>query len=673
MSPRRGSLHWPTRIALLLLAVNSVAVAQPLGDPDRGQPGDRMIQNYLLGETEKLHARFTTDVESLDAWEDRRAEYKRQYLYMLGLWPTPNKTPLRATVTGTLRGDGYVVDMLHYQSKPRLYVTANLYRPAKTKPGERLPAILYVCGHSGRGRDGNKTAYQSHGMWFARHGYVCLVLDTLQLGEIAATHHGTYREQRWWWHARGYTSAGVECWNGVRGIDYLISRSDVDAARIAVTGISGGGAATFWIAAADERAKVAVPVSGMADLPSYVPNRVINGHCDCMFLYNTYQWPWTRIAALIAPRPLLFVNSDDDRIFPMDANERVVNRLERLYSLYGAGDSVDTVVSVGGHAYRKDLRKAIYRHVNTHLKNDPREVADSEVDLVGGSRSRPEHPIDPSRLRVFPHDSDIPADQLNTTIDQHFVPIANVALPVNGQFDTWKASLVKELREVTFRSLPQRIAPAKPLGEGASDTIETETGIRIRLQIDGTTQAGKAKRILLVVAGPATTGTASKRLSDGWFREERKAEDLVYRCDVRGVGSTRWTQKNPPNYVQRSHVLLGRTVDTGRIQDVAAAARYLRKKYDGRLPVYVIGEGRFGAIGAHAAVLESDISGAIVANAPRSYMSPDAPRLLNAMRVCDLPDVLGMLAPKPLTLYGDSRRVAEIYSAAGAEDKLTVK
>jgi hypothetical protein len=57
----------------------------------------------------------------------------------------------------------------------------------------------------------------------------------------------------------------------------------------------------------------------MADLPSYVGNRVVNGHCDCMFLYNAFAWPWTRIAALIAPRPLLFVNSDQDAIFPMDA------------------------------------------------------------------------------------------------------------------------------------------------------------------------------------------------------------------------------------------------------------------------------------------------------------------------------------------------------------------
>jgi hypothetical protein len=82
----------------------------------------------------------------------------------------------------------------------------------------QLPAILYVCGHSGRGRDGNKTAFQDHGMWFASNGYICLVIDTLQLGEVAGKHHGTYNLNRFWWQNRGYTPAGVECWNGVRGI-----------------------------------------------------------------------------------------------------------------------------------------------------------------------------------------------------------------------------------------------------------------------------------------------------------------------------------------------------------------------------------------------------------------------------------------------------------------------
>ncbi len=647
---------------------------QEYGSPDRGQPGDKMIQDYLARETEKIHSRFMEGIKSAEDWEKLRPQYKEEYFHMLGLWPMPEKTPLNATITGTLKGDGFVVDMMHYQSRPGLYVTTNLYRPARIDAGRRLPAVLYVCGHSMRGRNGNKTAYQSHGIWFARHGYICLVLDTLQLGEIAAIHHGTYREGRWWWHSRGYTSAGVECLNGIRGIDYLVSRSDVDPERIAVTGISGGGAATFWIAAADERAKVAVPVSGMADLPSYVTNRVINGHCDCMFLYNTFQWPWTRIAALISPRPLLFTNSDQDGIFPMDANQRVINRLERVYSLFGASDFVDSVVSIGGHAYRKDIRQAAYRFINMHLKNDPSIVEDSEVDLVTNSDNNPQHPIEPEKLRVFPGDSDIPADELNTTIDRYFVPMAKVDVPAKGKYEAWKANIMQELRRLTFRYFPQRIPPAELINQDQQNdlTVTTEPGIEVHLRIaQGLKSAGEAARILIVVQNP----DSSEPVSD-WVRRVSEASDHVYVCSPRGVGPTAWTRKNPPNYVERSHVLLGRTVDTGRVWDIIAAASYLRGKYSGNVPVYVIGEGAGGILAAYAALWEPQIDGVILNRPPSSHMDAEAPQFLNVLRVCDIPDVLGMLAPRTFTIYGGAAlpdKVAEIYSSAGAAAKLSFK
>ena len=661
--------HMMLAAGLLVLVATGASRGQAYGKPDRGQPGDEMIQACLARETEAIHGGFLEGVDSHEAWQKARPQYLQEYYHMLGLDPMPARTPLHDTVTGTLQGDGFVVDMLHYQSRPRLYVTANLYRPADAKKGERLPAVLYVCGHSGRGRNGNKTAYQSHGIWLARHGYVCLVLDTLQLGEIAAIHHGTYREGRWWWHSRGYTPAGVECLNGMRGIDYLISRPDVDPDRIAVTGISGGGAATFWIAAADERVAAAAPVSGMADLPSYVTNRVINGHCDCMFLYNTFQWPWTRIAALVAPRPLRFVNSDADRIFPMDANERVINRLERVYSLYGASDRVDAVVSIGGHAYREDLRKAVYRFVNTRLKGDPREVADSEVDLVTGSGKDRTYPIALERLRVFPEDSDLPEDELNTTIDRHFVPMAEVEPPQAGGFDAWKDGLLAELRRVTFRSFPERVPSAEPCGdiEGGGVRIETAPGIRVPLRrVAGPKEAGKAKRLLLAVEGPGEPA------AEALARRLARPDDAVYVLEPRGIGATRWTRKNPPNYVERSHVLLGRTVDTGRIHDVIAAARYLHARGEGKAGVHVAGAGGAGVLAAYAALWEPEIAGAILHRPPVTHMNDAAPVLLNVLRVCDVPEVLGMLAPRPLAVHGPGgeamAKVAAAYAAAGAAE-----
>ena len=357
--------------SLFLAMIAMTPAADPPMSPSDTKKADEAIHKYLAAQVKKLSTRFMDGAKTKAEWEAKRPRLKREFLDMMGLWPLPEKTPLKATVTGTLERGNVVIEKLHYQSKPGLYVTANLYRPkASRRKREKLPAILYVCGHSNRGRDGNKTAFQDHGLWFASNGYVCLIVDTLQLGEVAGKHHGTYSLGRWWWHDRGYTPAGVECWNGIRGIDYLCSRPDVDPESIGVTGISGGGATTVWMAAADDRVKVAVPVSGMSDLESYVTDQVINGHCDCMFFNNTYQWEWTTILALFAPKPLLFANSDSDTIFPMDGNRRIIERLRKCYAMLGKKENFDEYVSKGGHAYRPDLRIAIFRFFNKHLKND---------------------------------------------------------------------------------------------------------------------------------------------------------------------------------------------------------------------------------------------------------------------------------------------------------------
>jgi len=660
--------------ALTVLGIPEAALAGsgPIFDaPDSGEPGDAMIQAYLRQEAEKLEAGFSAAISSPREWTQALPRLRQEYLDMLGLWPLPEKGPLRATVTRTLDRGDYVVEMVHYQSRPGLYVTGNLYRPAKSPAGQRLPGIVYVCGHSGMGRNGNKTAYQSHGIWFGRHGYVCLVLDSVELGELTCTHHGTYREGRWWWLSRGYTPAGVECWNGMRGIDYLQSRPDVDPDRIGVTGISGGGAATFWITAADERVKAAVPVSGLSDLLAYVPSRVINGHCDCMFLYNTYQWPWALIPGLVAPRPLLFVNSDADDIFPMYGNERVINRLERIYSLFGAGDYVDAVVSIGGHAYRQDIRQAAFRFMNTHLKNDPRPVLDSEVDLVTGPPNRV-YPIPPEQLRVFPTDSDLPADASNARIDREFVPMAKADLPAPGQFEAWKSERLARLRRLSFHHFPERIPPARALDTNAAGIVRLETESPIRVQLRAVRlPSGRAERVWLLA-----TASGAQDAPPAWLETLAGERDAVYVCEPRGIGASRWTTKSPPNYVARSHYLLGRTVDSGRVWDLAAAARYLRARHQEPAPVFLAGEGPAAVWSLFAALLEPEVAGVALSRFPATFMDNSAPPLLSVLRVCDVPQALGMLAPRPATLVGptpDCQDASALYRAAGAPERLTVQ
>ncbi len=629
---------------------NALALAILLPQAAPPNPQDAVIRKYLAAQAAALEKDFLPGVKSAADFEKLRPELRRQYLDMLGLWPLPEKTDLKATVTGKVEGPGYTIENLHFQSRPGLYVTANLYLPRPARG--RTPAIHYASGHSPRGRDGNKTAFQDHGIWFATHGYVCLVTDTLQLGEIAAIHHGTYREQRWWWHSAGYTSAGVECWNGVRGVDYLLSRPEVDPERIGATGISGGGAATFWLAAADERVKVAVPVSGMADLGYYVAEDGVNGHCDCMFLYNNYRWNWTTIAALVCPRPMLFANSDNDRIFPMSANDRVINRLERLYAHFGAGDRVDAMVSVGGHAYRSDLRRAIFEFFNRTLKGDVAPVADPDTGLNADGKQRHPGP----ELRAFP--DALPEDQINTKIDQSFAPIGRPDLPAADRFDAWRNDLVARVRATSFGAWPRgqaadEISASQPLPVQGATT--SEEGLQVFWRV----HPGKApeRNPLLLVLEP---GEPLDKVPD--WATPLSGEASIVLVAPRGG----WTRKNPPNTVERSMALLGMTAESGRVWDVISVARGMLP------PPHVAGRGASGVIAAYAALHLPRIGAVTLVDPPSSHR--EGPHFLGVLKVLDIPDALGCLAPRPLTIVGGKReafeRTAELYRLAGASDKI---
>jgi dienelactone hydrolase len=635
-----------------VMFVFSAFATQPAGVANA--EGQAMIEAFLRQEAVRLDAQFLDGVTNREQWEARRPELRRQYFEMLGLWPLPERTPLHAQVTGTIeREEGFRVEKLYFQSRPHLYVTGNLYLPKDAKPGANLPAVLYVCGHSERGRDGNKTAFQHHGMWFATHGFVCLIIDTLQLGEIAGIHHGTYRYNRWWWQARGYAPSAVECWNGIRALDYLQSRPEVDPGRLAVTGISGGGAASFWIAAADERVKVAAPVSGMSDLEDYVGQKTVNTHCDCMFLINTFQWPWTYIAALIAPRPLLIENSGHDPLFPMDGNDRVRARLEKLYGFYTNRTEglFDIGITPGGHNDNPELRLMAYRWIAWHLQGSNAPVTEPPLPALEGKQ-----------LRAFP--GDLPADELNTKIDELFVPRATPALPKTAEeFQAWRQNRLAELRRIVFRSLPEKLEPKAGLDldrKPQSGSLVTAPGITAYWKYFPASSSKPDGKRWLIVLGPDESLDAKP----DWLA--RVAGDAaVLLVAPRGTGPTRW-QDPAPYAIQRSLALLGRTVDSGRLEDALVVAAQVMRGHSNANWI-IAGSGQAGVIAADTALFEPRLAGVVVVNPPASHR--DGPIFLNVLRVLDVPEELGMLAPRPLTIYTSQpaafARTASIYSVAG--------
>ena len=437
-------------------------------------PGDRMFAEYFKIETKRLADSCLAEIETLDDWNAKKDLYRKQLHEMLGLDPLPERTPLQATVTGTVQHDEFEVRNLHFQSSPGLYVTGNLYVPKNlTAPA---PTILYVCGHGRVKIDGidygNKTYYQHHGAWFARNGYVCLAIDTIQLGELSGIHHGTYRHGMWWWNSRGYSPAGVEAWNCIRALDYLTSLDVVDKNRLGVTGRSGGGAYSWWIATLDERIKVAAPVAGITDLQNHVVDGVVEGHCDCMYHVNTYGWDFAQVAALVAPRPLLILNTDDDGIFPLDGVNRLFTKVRRIYELHGKKSSLGLVITPGGHGDSQELRVPAFNWFNKHLKGKSVLIDKPATKL-----------FKPQQLKVF---GNAPKDERTTTIHDTFSRIAT------DDAKAKRPEIMANLRSKTFGGWPKRggrlqlVKVSDTVRDGvrlAAYDFDSQPGIRLRMHV----------------------------------------------------------------------------------------------------------------------------------------------------------------------------------------------
>ena len=651
-----------------------VSAEEPAGQADTVR-ADRMLAAYFADRTAQLRDACLADVETLDDWTARRDLVRRQLREMLGLQPWPERTDLEATVTGSLESEQFTVEKLHFQSLPKLYVTANLYLP-KDVEGRR-PAVLYVCGHGRVVQDGvscgNKTHYRHHGAWFARHGYVCLVIDTIQLGEFPGIHHGTYREGMWWWSNRGYTPAGVEAWNAIRAVDYLQSRDEVDPERIGVTGRSGGGVYSWWATALDDRIKAAVPVAGITDLQNHVVDGCVEGHCDCMFMVNTYGWDYPMLAALAAPRPLLISNTDRDGIFPLDGVVRTYTKVRRLYELHGKGDLVALDVEPGPHKDTQPLRISAFAWLDQHLMGVDRLIDAPAVPF-----------FEPIQLRVF---DKLPEDERVTTIHETFVPAAPPP-PAPESVADWQA-----MRDAWFESLRTKTFGGWPETPGPLDLKETFAAANGRLVLHGyelTSQRHVRLPLWVLSRGPlAQVERVELRVLDaaGWaelptrsesgeldaaawteFADRLKsASDAIAFFPPRGIGPTAWSgDTRRRTHVRRRFLLLGQTRDGMRVFDVRRAIQAVRSLAGAKpAAITLVAETNMAGIALYGALFEPPVDRLDLTGLPATHR--DGPYLLNVRRYLDMPQAAALAAERGDVTLRDVPIDASAYAQAVAE------
>lgn len=652
----------PDYRTLPLLVLAPILICSPLPAQALLKPAQRLglFQDYLARRGAELTAAQASALEDPAVWNRKRAEARRQMLDMLGLNPMPAKTPLHARVTGQFERERYRVEKIVFESMPGLYVTGDLYVPKEAGP---KPAVLYLCGHA-PGPWGAKVQYQHHGIWLANHGYVAFLIDTIEFGEIPGIHHGMHDLNLWNWLSLGYSPAGPEVWNAIRAMDYLSTRPEVDSTRVALTGISGGGAITWYAAAADERFHVVSPVCSTWSAGSQVAEKSVVENCDCIYFPNTYGFDLSTVGALIAPRPLKPLSARRDEMFPPSGYNELARQLREFYERSGAPEKFAAYDHDAHHQDIPAFRKEADEWINRWLKRDDTPFDEGEI--------RREEGADLAVLK------EPPADAINDNVQNVFIPTAKLReWKTLAEWKRRRTELLADLKDKVFRAMPNTAVPFEAVrqretgwtdryAEAWNVEFTSEAGVRVTGQLFLPRDARLRSDVLIYVKG---------------------ADDLVDTVDydlilpALGKQVVLTLQPRAVDYpldrggiatVKRTAALLGATLESMQVYDILRAVEYLISGE--RLTptsIAVFGRGQIGALGIYAALLDARITRVIVSDPPASHWQ--GPALLNVLRITDLPETAAMVAPRELVsltpfppAWRYSSRIFALYGKPGA-------
>ena len=536
-----------------------------------------------------------------------RGDIRARVLEIVGGLPE-TKEPLQARVAGTMPMDGYRIEKVMFQSLPGLHVTALVYVP--DQPAGRKPAVLVPCGHAPEGKAFRN--YQELSAQLARRGYVVICWDPVGQGERSQFWDAARGRSRYnlvcGEHAvlgnlaclAGTTLDRYEVWDGMRALDYLLTRPDVDPSRIAVTGTSGGGFQALWLGALDERIGVVAPSCYVTALPMRMANRIFEDPDS-----DPEQDPYRLVSAgvdhaglmlLVYPRPLIVLAAVKD-FFPIEGTRKTFREVSALYRTGGHGDRIALAEGVHGHMYSPENRRAAFAFMDRFNGMPPRDTLDAVPTL------------DPAALRVTPSGQvrvDLPGRSLPEVIRDELrrrrAPRAGATLAAlyHGEGDPGVARW-----------------PVVPVGQApAAETIAWESAggasvgeVRIdryRIHHDGALvipllhihrEGTRRGRIVIPLSLEGKVGPdqwpAVRRILDGG--------DDVVSFDLRGTGETRMRYRaesgddptlaekdegrayfNPLSGVLANHVynslLTGRPYFLEMVEDVEIAARFARER-----------------------------------------------------------------------------------------------
>ncbi len=380
-------------VACLAFAAN--AFAQGASDPDflralsESKNLTQMLPVYLKARAGKLLDERERTVAALTAKDlPARKKYVREKIWK-AVGGEPARTPLNARTVATIERDGYRIEKVIFESQPKFFVTANLYIPTRGTPP--YPAILYPLGH--------ESGAKSHLAWqqmlgsFAQKGYVALAWDTLGQGERVQIYDEDLGGSKLNGSTTEHSMLGAQCllagdalarytiWDGVRALDYLVSRKEVDAARVGCTGNSGGGTHTAYLSALDDRIQVAAP---SCYITSWRKLLETIGPQDAEQLLGPFLADGLDhgdFVEVFTGKPYLILSAIRD-FFAIGGARATFHEAQRIYDTAGAGAKIAMFEADDGHGFTKPRRLAAYDWFGRWLKGARDEAPEPLVEIA---------------------------------------------------------------------------------------------------------------------------------------------------------------------------------------------------------------------------------------------------------------------------------------------------
>jgi cephalosporin-C deacetylase-like acetyl esterase len=570
-----------------------------------------MMSNYLHDLAQIQFENWKEQYEKLKTPEQIDEYQKRlRERFIEAIGGLPERTPLNPQITGVVRRDGYKVEKVIFESQPKHYVTAVLFLPDGSKYKPPYPGVLVPCGHSFNGKASD--AYQSMGAFLALNGMAGLVFDPIDQGErgqmlshwpkLAGT--------------RGHTMLGVgsillgrntarfEIWDGMRAIDYLQSRGEVDPGRIGCTGNSGGGTQTSYLMSLDDRIIAAAPSCYITSFERLLDtigpqDAEQNIHGQLAFGMDHADYLMMR-----APTPILICAATRD-FFDIKGTWASFRYAKRLYSRMGFAERIDLLENDAKHNYNPLQRQGVIRWMARWLLKRDELITEPAIELLSDKE-----------IQCTPEGQVMRLSGARSTYELNRDYEKKLAERREKLWETQDhAKLLDRVREIAgirpLRELPQpRVVNLEVLEQKGyrirKMIVTPEGGVHLPALLFDPGSAGRT--VLYVHEEGKQADAAPGGPIDDLIEEGRR----VLAVDLRGTGETQpGTRSNlsgatGPDWKEVfTAYLLGRSYVGMRAEDILICARYLKQQH-GR-PVELIAIGNVGVPALHAAALEPEL------------------------------------------------------------------